>query len=91
MLNEYYGETIPILMAELEDIYAELCQIVADAIFNGSDIIASKVEIWGRKIALWARSRDYRALNMFKQRVTINRIGTIILCRPTIRKNASTA
>lgn len=43
MLNEYYGETIPMLMAELEDIYAELCQIVADAIFNGSDIIASKV------------------------------------------------
>lgn len=43
MLNEYYGETIPQLMAELEDIYADLCSIVADAIFNGSDIIAAKV------------------------------------------------
>lgn len=53
MLTEYYSETIPVLMADLEDIYADLCQIVSDAIFNGSDIIASKV------------NRNYHALHQF--------------------------
>lgn len=43
MLEAYHCETIPQLMQELEEIYSDLCAIIADAIFNGADIISSKV------------------------------------------------
>lgn len=43
MMETYHMETIPQLTQELEDIYSELCIIVAEGVLHGSDAIATKV------------------------------------------------
>lgn len=43
MLEAYHLETIPQLMQELEEVYADLCSIVSDSIFNGASVILEKV------------------------------------------------
>jgi hypothetical protein len=45
MLESYHCETIPQLLQELEDIYTDLCNIVADAVLQGAEAIGSKVSI----------------------------------------------
>ncbi|XP_055380139.1 uncharacterized protein LOC129611176 [Condylostylus longicornis] len=42
MLETYHCETIPQLMQELEEIYGDLCSIVAEAVLQGADVISSK-------------------------------------------------
>lgn len=54
MLEAYHCETIPQLMQELQDVYADLCAILSDAIFNGADIISSKVNFPAPKIRAFA-------------------------------------
>lgn len=53
MLEAYHCETIPQLMQELQDVYADLCAILSDAIFNGADIISSKVNFPAQNIRKW--------------------------------------
>lgn len=43
MLEAYHFETIPQLMQELEEVYADLCSIVSDSIFSGASVILEKV------------------------------------------------
>lgn len=45
MMETYHMETIPQLTQELEEIYSELCIIVADGVLQGADSIATKVGI----------------------------------------------
>lgn len=43
MLEAYHYETIPQLLFELEEVYGDVCSIVSESIFSGSDMISSKV------------------------------------------------
>lgn len=43
MLETYNLETLPQLISELEDVYHDLCNIVADGLLVGADIISTKV------------------------------------------------
>lgn len=43
MLEAYHCETLPQLMQELEEIYKDLCNIVAEAVMQGADAITGKV------------------------------------------------
>lgn len=42
MLEAYHCETLPQLMQELEEIYNDLCNIVAEAVLQGAEAIAAK-------------------------------------------------
>lgn len=46
MLEAYHCETLPQLMQELEEIYNDLCNIVAEAVLQGAEAIAAKVSIY---------------------------------------------
>lgn len=48
MMETYHMDTIPQLTQELEDIYSELCTIVADGVLLGADAIATKVRTYVR-------------------------------------------
>lgn len=43
MLAEYYSDTLPTLMVDLEEIYTDLYQIATDVLYCGSDIMYAKV------------------------------------------------
>jgi len=43
MLEAYNCETVPQLLQELEEIYADLCNIVAEAIVLGAEAISTRV------------------------------------------------
>lgn len=53
MLEAYHCETIPQLMQELEEVYADICLVVSDSMFRGADAISSKVNMTGLNIFLW--------------------------------------
>lgn len=43
MLEAYNCDTVPQLLQELEEIYNDLCNIVAEAIVQGAEAISSRV------------------------------------------------
>lgn len=43
MLEAYHCETIPQLLQELEDIYNDLCSIVAEGVLQGAEAISIRV------------------------------------------------
>lgn len=43
MLEAYNCETVPQLLQELEEIYSDLCNIVAEAIVQGAEAISTRV------------------------------------------------
>lgn len=43
MLDAYNCDTVPQLLQELEDIYNDLCNIMAEAVMQGAEAISSKV------------------------------------------------
>lgn len=45
MLEAYNCETVPQLLQELEEIYTDLCDIVAEAIVLGAEAISTRVSI----------------------------------------------
>lgn len=46
MMETYHMETIPQMTQELEQIYGDLCVIVADSVLVGADVISSRVSLW---------------------------------------------
>lgn len=45
MLEAYNCDTVPQLLQELEDIYTDLCNIVAEAIVQNAEAVSTKVRI----------------------------------------------
>lgn len=45
MLEAYNCETVPQLLQELEEIYTDLCNIVAEAIVQGAEAISTRVSV----------------------------------------------
>lgn len=45
MLEAYHCDTMPQLMEELEEIYTDLCNTVAESVLQGADAITAKVRI----------------------------------------------
>lgn len=43
MLEAYHCDTLPQLMQELEEIYTDLCNTMADTILQGADAVSAKV------------------------------------------------
>lgn len=43
MLEAYNCETVPQLLQELEEIYTDLCNIVAEAVLQGAEAISTRV------------------------------------------------
>lgn len=43
MLEAYNCETVPQLLQELEEIYTDLCNIVAEAIVQGAEAVSTRV------------------------------------------------
>ncbi|KAK3915645.1 F-BAR and double SH3 domains protein 1, partial [Frankliniella fusca] len=55
---EHFGtETLPSLMQELEDIYADLCATLTDAALQGAEVISSRVSIRALAEELWSELR----------------------------------
>lgn len=52
MLEAYNCETVPQLLQELEEIYTDLCNIVAEAIVQGAEAISTRVSAACYVIAL---------------------------------------
>lgn len=46
MAETYHMETLPQWTQELEEIYSDVCTIVADGVLHGADAIANKVHIY---------------------------------------------
>ncbi|CAN7950413.1 unnamed protein product, partial [Ixodes pacificus] len=42
MLDEYYGNTLPRLLDELQDVYCDLSTVVAQSLLAAADLLASK-------------------------------------------------
>lgn len=45
MLEAYNCETVPQLLQELEEIYSDLCNIVAEAIVQGAEAMSTRVSV----------------------------------------------
>lgn len=46
MLEAYNCETVPQLLQELEEIYTDLCNIVAEAVLQGAEAISTRVSLY---------------------------------------------
>lgn len=46
MLEAYNCETVPQLLQELEEIYQDLCNIVAEAVLQGAEAISTRVSLY---------------------------------------------
>ena len=56
MVEEYYSETLPLLLQELDDVYHDVSAVVAETMLQGSDVMAVKTAEIARRYESLARS-----------------------------------
>ena len=54
-LFQYYAETLPLLLQELDDVYHDVSAVVAETLIQGSDVMAVKTAEVARRYESLAR------------------------------------